>query len=96
MTVCVLAFDKDTMNVNGVVPLFPSGWLTLLMEMSGGRSSLRIVPVASPSTMTALLAFESVTSKVSSGSSVVSPARLTTTVLTVSPLLNVSDPEAPM
>ena len=59
-------------------------------------SSLRMVPVATARDSVAPVGFDSVTVKVSSGSTAVSPVTATVMVLEVSPAAKVSVPEPAM
>ena len=90
VTACALAKGMLTVKTALVVPLSPSTLVTSSMLMVA--SSLRIVPRAPPTKISALLALERLTKKDSSGSGVVSPLTWTVTVLLVWPGLNVRSP----
>jgi hypothetical protein len=92
VTAVLLGLLSVTVNVNSVVPTFPSFKLTLLIDRVA-KSSFRIVPVPVPASIVAPLALESVTVNVSSGSTFVSPLTTNTVIdLLVSPGANVSVP----
>ena len=91
MTICGLAAERLTLKVALTVPLFPSVTVTLLMEMPGPSSSM-ILAVPTAVAMLALVEFESVTVKLSSISSVVSPLTKTVICLLVWPAEKVSVP----
>jgi len=46
LTVCLLGFDRSTLNTKFVVPLFPSAWLTSLIVIEGSGSSSSITSTA--------------------------------------------------
>src|SRR5438309_926060 len=93
--VWLLAFDRLTVKVKGVVPggvllVVPSGLTTSSMESAGWVSSFWIVPVPTALAIVALVAPDRVTVKVSSGSNAVSAHTSTVTGLLVSPGAKVS------
>lgn len=98
MTVLSEAFDRATVNVMLLVPELPSPTVELAMDtmrqVTGAASSFLIVPVAVALPRFAPLGFDSVTVKVSSGSTVVSPRALTVICWLVTPGENVSVPDA--
>ena len=85
--------DRVTVNVYAVVPLFPSSWSADNATIERLVSSFRTVAVADavPS-IVPVLGFDSVTVNPSSGSTVVSPATFTVTVLLVSPAAKLTVP----
>ncbi|MEZ5667269.1 MAG: hypothetical protein R3F55_07520 [Alphaproteobacteria bacterium] len=87
---------RVTVKVNAVEPLLPSALSALSAAMdncAGSASSLRMVPVAlAVATVAPPEAFDSVTAKVSSLSTVVSPATCTVIVFDVSPAAKLTVP----
>ena len=79
-----------TVNVAFVVPLSPSVTVTSFTESEGAPSSSVIVPTPVPSATDALTAFERLSVKVSSVSSIRSPLTVMLTCLSVWPGVNVS------
>src|SRR5436189_277142 len=96
VTVCVLVGVSVTVNVAVVVPLLPSVTLTLLMLSAGSTaSSLTIVPTPWAPLMVAFVGLLKLTTKVSSGSTVVPPFTLTAIGCVLTPGANVSVPLIP-
>ena len=87
LTSCGATALSETVNTAAVVPLLPSVTLTSPTDRLGRApaSSLRIVPTAWLSAITALVALDRLTTKVSSGSNVVSPLMVTLKDLLVWP-----------
>ena len=73
------------MNVAVVVPALPSVTVTSFTERVGAASSSVIVPRPEPSAIVAFPGLESVTPKVSSISSILSPFTVTVKVVVVEP-----------
>ncbi len=67
---------RVTVNVNGLVAVLPSALVASATAIAKAESSFVIVPMAVMVPREAPVGFESVTSKVSVGSTVVSPATL--------------------
>jgi hypothetical protein len=86
---------RVTVNVNGVMPLFPSALLASAAAIDSEASSFRIVPVPVPAAIVAPLGFDSTTVNVSSGSTTVSPLTCTVTVLDSSRQDRTSPPDSP-
>src|SRR5947207_2441783 len=84
-----------TVNVNGVVPDWPSALLAVSAAIESVASSLRIVLVAVAGPRVApVLGLDRVTVKASLASTVVSPATLTVIVLLVWPAAKVTVPRS--
>ena len=81
------------MNVNGVVPVLPSGVLTLLIDRVGAVSSLLIVPRPLPSLIVALVGPDRSTVKVSFASNTASLQTVTVIVVVVEPAAMVAVPD---
>ncbi len=90
--VLVLAFDRVTVKLAVVVPLFPSVTLTSLIVIDTASSSL-IVPTPWASVIVALTALVRLTLKVSFPSSSVSPLTVTAIVWLVWPAVKVRVPD---
>ena len=85
-------FDSVTVKLSGFDPLLPS-LIAAGLAIESVASSLLMVPVALALPRIALTGFDSVTVKVSFGSTRVSPFTCTVTVWEVSPAANVRSPE---
>src|SRR5947207_896567 len=81
---------RKAVDAGVVLLVVPSGWATSSMESAGWVSSFWIVPVPAALALVALVAPDSVTVKVSSGSNAVSAHTSTVTGLLVSPGAKVS------
>src|SRR5262249_56272666 len=81
-----------TVNGAGVVSLLPWGWRHTVVVSDWGAAVCTSVLVAAAVVIVPALGAESVTVKVSSASTVVSPATLTVTSLLVSPAAKLTVP----
>ncbi len=84
---------RVTVNVNGVLPEFPSPLAASAAAIARSVSSFRMVPPADGLVICASPdAFDSVTEKPSSGSTAVSPLTFTVMVLLISPAAKLTVP----
>ena len=93
-TVAALGFESVTVKIAFAVPALPSTTRTSSIDIRGTGSSFRIVPWPCASAITPKSGFERSTTKVSFGSSFVSPTTGTSTSCVVVPGGNEARPEA--